>query len=171
MGIAIRVERTEDRAAIRAVHEAAFDRSDEASLVDALRSRGGVLLSLLAVEDGRVVGHVLYSPVSVGSDARRIEGAGLGPVAVLPQCQRRGIGAMLIDEGNRRIERINCPFVVVLGDPAYYTRFGFEPARQHGMTCVWDVPHDAFMVSVLQPVLMERICGVATYRPEFSDVA
>lgn len=91
MTVTIREERPEDIAAIRLVNDKAFGQPQEGQLVEALRKNGGVLLSLVAVEDGRVVGHVLYSPVSIESGGKEIVGVGLGPMAVLPKFQRQGI--------------------------------------------------------------------------------
>ena len=111
VAIAVRDERPEDLAAIRAVNDAAFDQPLEGRIVDALRAHGAVRLSLVAEVDGRVVGHILFSPVtSAGA-----EGLGLGPMAVTPDQQRRGIGGALIEAGLARLRAAGCPFVVVLG--------------------------------------------------------
>ena len=161
--IVVRDERPEDLAAIRAVNDAAFDQPLEGRIVDALRAHGAVRLSLVAEVDGRIVGHILFSPVtSAGA-----EGLGLGPMAVLPDQQRRGVGAALIDAGMARLRAAGCPFVVVLGHDGYYTRFGFVPASRHGLRCEWDVPDQAFMVLVLDPVATTAAAGLIRYRPEF----
>lgn len=167
MEIEVRDERPEDVAAIRALHELAFGQREEAVLVDALRDHGAATLSLVADRGGEVVGHVLYSPVTIG-DA--LEGAGLGPVSVLPRHQGRGIGSLLIRAGNERLERAGSPFIVVLGHVAYYPRFGFRPASERGVRCEWKVPGDAFMLLVLDERRMRGASGTARYRPEFSAV-
>jgi putative acetyltransferase len=115
----VREERAEDVADIRYVNEAAFGRPAEARLIALLRSRGGTLLSLVSVVAGRVVGHILFSPVSVGSPRTALQGAGLGPMAVLPEFQRRGIGSQLALNGIRLLRECECPFIVVLGHPEY----------------------------------------------------
>lgn len=166
--ITIREERPEDVAAIRAVDEAAFKQPQEAHIVDTLRANGGVALSLVATLNGRVVGHILYSPVAVGSEGEEVIGAGLGPMAVLPEYQRQGIGGKLIETGNNKLRGIGCPFVVVLGHPLYYPRFGFKPASGYGIRCEWDVPDDAFMVLVMDESRMKGVSGSAKYREEFS---
>src|SRR5688572_19069279 len=161
--IAVRDERPEDLAAIRAVNDAAFDQPLEGHIVDALRAHGAVRLSLVAEVDGHVVGHILFSPVtSAGA-----EGLGLGPMAVTPDQQRRGVGAALIDAGLSRLRAAGCPFVVVLGHHGYYTRFGFVPASRHGLRCEWDVPDEAFMVHVIDPAATAAAAGLIRYRPEF----
>ena len=162
----IRPERPDDLLAIREVHQRAFGQDQEANIVDALRANGAVLVSLVATLGDEVVGHVLYSPATIGS----ITGAALGPVAVAPDVQNRGIGVRLIDAGNRMLAAASCPFVIVLGHPAYYPRFGFVPARTRGVSCQWDVPDDAFMVLVLDEARMRGVSGAATYRDEFSTV-
>ena len=91
MLIDIREERTEDVAAIREVNKRAFGQDQEANIVDALRSNGASLLSLVARVDGRIVGHIMYSPATIAE----VVGAGLAPMAVLPEFQRQGIGRLL----------------------------------------------------------------------------
>jgi len=166
--VSIRPEEPADVDAIQSVNEAAFGRPDEARLVALLRARGGILLSLVAVVDGRVVGHLLFTPVSIGPGPDGPRGAGLGPMAVRPECQRRGVGSKLIVDGTRRLRERGCPFVVVLGHPEYYPRLGFEVASRHGLRCQWEVPDTAFMVLPLQP--SPPMPGVVMYRDEFSTV-
>jgi putative acetyltransferase len=161
--IAVRDEGPDDVAAIRAVNDAAFDQPLEGRIVDALRSHGAVRLSLVAAVEGRIVGHILFSPVtSAGA-----EGLGLGPMAVMPDHQRRGIGAALIEAALARLRAAGFPFVVVLGHHEYYTRFGFVPASRYGLRCEWDVPDEAFLVHVIDPAATASAAGLIRYRPEF----
>jgi putative acetyltransferase len=124
----IRPERPADVEAIAAVTRAAFagapHRSGtEAAIVDALRAAGALTLSLVATEDGRIVGHAAFSPVGIaGGDGAWF---GLGPVSVEPSRQRRGIGRALVTRGLERLRELGASGCVVLGDPAYYGRFGF----------------------------------------------
>jgi putative acetyltransferase len=164
--IDIRDEQTGDEAAIREVHRRAFGGDEECRVVDALRANGGVSLSLVATLDGRVVGHILYSPVRVGAAM----GAALGPMAVVPEHQRHGIGSRLVEAGIERLRTPGCPFIVVVGHAHYYPRFGFGPAADYGITCEWNVPDDVFMILMLDPLRMAGISGLARYRPEFSSV-
>ena len=163
----IRKERPDDVLAIRDVNTNAFEQDQEANIVDALRSNGAVSLSMVAMLNEQVVGHIMYSPAAVG----QVTGAGLGPMAVLPDHQRRGIGGKLIEAGNRQLEDAGCPFIVVVGHANYYPRFGFSPARPFGITCEWDVPDDVFLLLVLDPEKMRGVSGVAKYRHEFSTVS
>jgi len=167
--VIVREERPEDIEAIHAVNEKAFGQAQESQLVDALRKNSGVLLSLVATLNGRVVGHILYSPVSISSDGKAVIGAGLGPMAVLPEYQRQGIGGNLIEAGNQKLREMGCPFVVVLGHPEYYPRFGFKPASAYDIRCEWDVPDNVFMVLVMDQSKMKNISGAAKYRQEFAS--
>lgn len=163
----IREERPDDIRAIRDVNDRAFGQQQEGRIVDALRSNAAILLSLVATVDGQVVGHILYSPASMGD----VQGAALGPMAVWPSRQRQGIGSKLVEAGNRQINDTGCPFIIVLGHTHFYPRFGFQPASARGIRCEWDVPDDVFMLLVLDEQKMEGVSGLAKYRDEFSTVA
>jgi putative acetyltransferase len=164
--LVIRDERPADMSSIREVHDRAFGQPLEGRLVDALRSGGAARLSLVAMVDGRVAGHILYTPAWIAS----IEGAALGPMAVSPEYQRQGIGGKLVDAGSRRLRATSCPFVVVLGHAGFYPRFGFRPASTRRISCEWEVPDEAFMLLVLDEVVMRQAAGVAKYRGEFTTM-
>ncbi len=166
--IEIREERPDDVTAVHDLNRRAFGQDQESNIVDALRANGAALLSLVATLNDRVVGHIMYSPVSVGSN---VKGAALGPMAVLPECQCQGIGSKLIEAGNRKLQDAGCPFIIVVGHADYYPRFGFRPASEHGIKCEWDVSDDIFMLLVLDEAKMEGVSGLAKYRPEFSSVS
>jgi putative acetyltransferase len=152
------------------VNEQAFGESLEARLVDSLRANEAVLVSLVAVAGKQIVGHILFSPVQLGSGESLLEGAGLGPMSVLPDFQRMGIGSRLIEEGIQKMQQMGSPFIVVLGHPNYYPRFGFVPASRFGIKCQWDVPEGVFMIVPLDQQRCERTSGLARYRDEFSTV-
>jgi putative acetyltransferase len=165
--IEIREEQANDIPAIREVNRRAFGSDHEGRIVDALRTNHAVSLSLVATLNGAVVGHILYSPAVVG----RVEGAALGPMAVLPEHQRQGIGSQLVSTGNERLQIAGCPFVIVVGHPGFYPRFGFTPAHRLGITCKWNVPSDAFLVLVMDSKKSGAFHGLAEYRPEFSTAS
>ncbi len=165
--IIVRKERPGDSAAIRRVEKAAFGQPDEAGIVDRIRANGGDCLSLVAVEDGQVIGHILFSRATVGTGRLAVEGMGLAPMAVLPKRQRQGIGSRLVRTGLALLRRHHVPFVIVLGHPAYYPRFGFQRASARGVRCQWEVPDESFMLLALDPVAMRGVRGLARYRPEF----
>ena len=165
----IRRETPEDILEIRNVNDRAFGRPDEGAIIEQLREACEGLVSFVAVVEGLVVGHVLFSPVALEvDDAAMVWGLGLAPLAVLPEWQRRGIGTELASAGLAMIRQTPCPFVVVLGHPDYYPRFGFEKASRHGIRCQWDsVPDEAFMVLILDREAMRGATGVARYRGEW----
>lgn len=162
----IREETAADIEAIRTVNQHAFAQDQEGNIVDALRSNGAALLSLVAIVDGELVGHIMYSPAVVGETT----GAALGPMAVLPDFQRRGIGSQLVEAGNQKLKEAGHPFVIVVGHAEYYPRFGFTLASKHNIRCEWDLPDEVFMIAVLDPLKMQGVSGLAKYRHEFSTV-
>ena len=164
--IEIREEQTGDADAIRRVNTEAFGQPQEAQLVDALRHNRSDLLALVAVDGQDIVGHILFSPAFLGD----VQGMGLAPMAVIPARQRDGIGSDLVRAGLAKLEERRCPFVIVLGHPDYYPRFGFERASAHGVRCEWNVPDEVFMLLVLDESAIEGIRGLARYRPEFAQV-
>lgn len=165
--IEIRPEELGDIAAIRDVNRRAFGQDQEGNIIDALRANGAAVLSLVAILDRRVVGHIMYSPLVVGE----VVGAALGPMAVLPEHQRQGIGTRLVKAGNDQLVWDGCPCIAVVGHPTFYPRFGFRPASTIGISCEWDLPDDVFMVLVLNTAKMSGVAGAARYRPEFSTVS
>jgi putative acetyltransferase len=168
--ITIRSELLRDYSEVHHLNELAFGQPLEANLVDKLRASCPDVLSLVADNDERVVGHILFTPVVIDGPERRVIGMGLGPMAVLPERQRQGIGSQLVRRGLDILRERACPFVVVVGHPEYYPRFGFEPASRRGFTCQWNsVPDAAFMVLTFDAKTMEGARGLVTYRPEFSE--
>ena len=166
--IIVRTEKPEDIEGIREVNERAFGQPQEADIVDTLRGACPDALSFVALEDDRIVGHILFSPATIHSGDDEVRGMGLAPMAVMPDCQRRGIGSKLIRTGLDALKESSCPFVIVVGHPEYYPRFGFVPASGHGLKCQWDgVPDAAFMVLFLDESTMKGVSGVARYRSEF----
>ncbi len=164
----IREEIPVDIPAIRNVNEHAFGQPQEAGIVDALRKNCERLLSLVAEVDGVIIGHILFSPVTVEDDLEEAVGMGLAPMAVLPQRQREGVGSALVVRGLELLKVKRCPFVVVLGHVGYYPRFGFVPASTLGLKCQWEgVPDDVFMALVFAAKEFENIRGVVRYRHEF----
>ena len=170
MKISIRTEQPEDRTDIRRITEAAFGGREEAQIVDMLRESCSDLLSLVAIAEDRTVGHILFSPVTIEGVELHPEGMGLAPMAVLPACQGRGVGSRLVRAGLERLQKASVPFVVVLGHPNYYPRFGFLPASRYGIRCQWaGVPDSAFMILVFEETVLKGVSGIARYRDEFEQ--
>lgn len=151
-GVSIRAETPDDAAAIDEIVSAAFiaefGTTDEAELIRTMRERGELVadLTLVAELDGRIVGHIAFSEVTL--DGLPSRGLGLGPVAVAPDVQTRGVGSLLISTALERAERSGWQFVVLLGHPTYYPRFGFAPAAAAGLTGEYG-DHDAWMARSL----------------------
>ncbi len=166
----IRRERPEDLLSIRRVNEEAFGRREEADLVDALRKHGDSIISLVAIQRGQVVGHILFSPVTIEPGSPGFPIAGLGPMAVLLPYQKMGIGSELVRVGLEDCRQAGYGIVVVLGHPGFYPRFGFLPARPFGIRAEWGVPDDAFMALEIVPRALSGCSGVARYLPEFGGL-
>ena len=169
MKITVRRERPEDADQVRRVNELAFGRPNEAALIDAVRGSADTL-SLVAVLGHQVVGHILFTAVWIERTDRTTPAVGLGPMAVLPEHQRRGVGADLVRAGLDACRRLGHAVVVVLGHPEYYQRFGFVPASTKGIKYEHGVASAAFMVLELRTGAVARSGGVARYRPEFAAV-
>jgi putative acetyltransferase len=164
--IVVRAETPADHEQVREVHRGAFQGEVEADIVDALRGAPGAI-SLVAAESASVVGHIFFCPVEVAGGGPAISAAGLGPMAVLPEHQRRGIGSRLVREGLEACRRLGFDAVVLVGHPSYYPRFGFGPAGRFGLRCAFDVPDEAFMALPLAPGGLPAGGGLVRYRPEF----
>lgn len=164
----IRREGPEDLAAVRVVEEAAFGRPVEAAIVDALRKNGALTLSLVAENEGDIVGHVAFSPMAIQGEGPPRGILGLGPVAVLPDWQRRGVGAALIKAGLGRLAQDGHEAVLLMGHPTYYPRFGFRPASAWGLRWGGEYPDEAFMALELVPGALVGGGGVVSFRPEFN---
>ncbi|GLS04095.1 N-acetyltransferase [Chitiniphilus shinanonensis] len=163
----IRVASHCDAPRIHAITAAAFGQVAEADLIEALVHAGHVRLSLVGIgESGDIVAHVLFSPVECpGADG---EVLGLAPIAVDPAWQGQGRGSLLVREALRQLQHDGVAAVVVLGDPAYYSRFGFVPASRFGLSCAYDVPHEYFMALELIPGALAAGNGAVAYAPEFA---
>jgi len=167
--ITIRREMPEDIPLIRRVHEQAFHPSpNEARLVELLRDSNKAVVSLVARVEDRVAGHVLFSPILLETDQGACFGVGLAPVGVLPGCQNQGIGTRLIEHGLQACRHIGCDLVVVLGNPKYYSRFGFVCAGEYGLENEYNAEEE-FMVMELRAGILRRIAGLVKYQPEFKE--
>ena len=164
----IREERRVDVESIRAVNLAAFETSTEAQLVDALRRQATPLISLVAEDDANIVGHILFSPVTLTSEPG-LSLMGLAPMAVVPSRQRQGVGSRLVREGLARCREVDAAGVVVLGHPEYYPRFGFVPASRLFLRSEYDVPEEAFMARELREGALKGLSGTIRYHPVFAD--
>jgi putative acetyltransferase len=166
--IAVRSELPADRDAIRRVNELAFGQPSEADLVDALRGSKAWLpeLSVVAEDESGIVGHALFSVVNLDTGPELLS---LGPMAVLPDRQRAGVGTRLVRWGLERARGTDYPLVVVVGHPDYYPRFGFRPARRYGIETPYDAPDEAWLALPL-PAYDDRVRGTVRYPPAWASV-
>lgn len=167
--IVIRPEKPEDIPLIYSVHEKTFKRDAEAKLADKLRQSSVDHLSLVADDNGTIAGHIMFTPVLI-KNGKEVRGMGLAPMAVLPSRQRCGIGTLLVKSGLQILQDKGCPFVIVLGHPDYYPRFGFRPASRSNVRSQWEgVPDEAFMILVLDDNFCQNMAGIALFRSEFDE--
>lgn len=163
----IRPETPADHDAVARVTEAAFGRPAEAQLVARLRREASPVVSLVAENNGTVVGHILFSPVSI-AERPGIKAMGLAPMAVTPELQRSGIGTALVRAGVEACRAVGAELVVVLGHPTYYPRFGFAPASRWGVKSEYAVPDEVFMALPLAADGEIDLAGTVRYHAAFA---
>ena len=161
----IRPETEADHDTVAALVRAAFGGEDEVVLIARLRSDGDALVSLVAVEGGAILGHILFSPLAVEIDGMPVSAAALAPVAVRPDRQGQGIGAQLIEAGLEACRVAGIAAVIVLGHPAYYPRFGFSADLARKLRAPFS--GDAFMAVALVPGALDGDAGSVRYAPAF----
>jgi putative acetyltransferase len=162
----IRSERATDIPAIRALNHTAFQSDTEANLIDALRVQAPEAISLVALEDDHVAGHIMFSSLRL-TGAPDLRAMALAPMAVTPERQRAGIGSALVRHGLEECRRRGVDVVFVVGHPAYYPRFGFSLASGFGVTCEFDVPDEAFMALELVSGALRGRAGTVLFHEAF----
>lgn len=176
----IRPEMPADRRAVRGILAAAFGNvdaeglNDEARLVDRLRDEGYARVSLVAEDDGRVIGHVMFSAVAIQFAIVTPRGAlpalSLAPLAVAPDRQREGVGSALVRRGLDECRHTGWRIVVVIGQPDYYARFGFDRQLARALDDPFSAG-DAFMALELRAGALDGVTGAVRYSPPFTDLA
>jgi putative acetyltransferase len=166
----IRPEQSDDFDTVDALLLASFGREAETRLVHRLRASGKIMSALIAEEKRRILGHVVISEVAIDADAGEVSAVALAPLAVEPAFQRLGIGSALVSAGLECCRVARHSRVLVLGDPVYYTRFGFVPAARFGLQCPFPAPENAFMAIELQPGAFDSASGRVRYGHEFDDL-
>ncbi len=168
----IRLEQPSDIKAIHAIECAAFGRREEADIVDKLRAAGALWLSQVALREGAIVGHAAYSLAAITDAEKTNEFPALGPIGVLPQLQRRGTGAALIEAGFDAVQKAGFGLLFLVGHPGYYRRFGFQPALPLGFSSDYvsdPQQHEHFMVRVFDAQLIGSVRGHMRYHAAFAD--
>jgi putative acetyltransferase len=163
----IRTEEKRDWNAVHSLNTSAFKASAEADLVDVLREKARPVVSLIAEENDKIVGHIMFTPVTL-SDHPDAAIMGLAPMAVAPAYQRRGIGSALVRAGLEECKQLGFGAVMVLGHPDYYPRFGFRPASDFDLGCEYEVPEGVFMAMELLPGYLNGKSGTISYHETFA---
>lgn len=168
--ITIRPEQSEDEEGLFRMYCQACGRIHEARLVDSLRENQGLFLSLVAIQEGQIVGGIAFSAVEMEPQAFELFLVGLAPLAVLPTHRGQGIGSTLVRLGLQRCRERQVDAVVVVGDPEFYGKFGFVAATPHRLTCSFPVPAPHWLVQELKAGALTDVRGRIKYRPEFQDL-
>ena len=166
--VEIREEQAGEYQEIRQVIVAAFGGDIEANLVELLRDRNKAPVALIAVSDNKIVGHVMFSPVTITLAPKAFRAVGLAPLSVLPEFQRQGIGSTLAREGLKKCATAGFEMAVVLGSSYYYPRFGFSRASLHGLGNEYDAD-EHFMAMELKSGALDKVSGTVRYSPEFKE--
>ena len=172
MKIIIRPETDADYELITNVINLAFKQTNEGILVEKLRETSCFVsqLSLVALVKGKIVGHVLFYPITINTEKAFCSSLSLAPIAVHPDYQRRGIGSKLVEEGMEAAKRLGYSSVIVIGHSTYYPRFGFKTAKEYGISAPFDVPENAFFAKALVNKGLENCSGgKVVYPKEFYD--
>lgn len=169
----VRGEKAADHAVIYEINKLAFGREDESRLIEDIRKTKNYEFgfSLVAVKEDVILGHALFSKAFVVHKGRRFKCLALGPIAVLPEHQRKGVGKALIAEGLERAKEVGFGAVVVLGDPAYYEQFGFKPSSAYKVRCSFAPSPEYFMVKEITRNALRGIIGTVQYAREFLALA
>ncbi len=172
MNIIIRQELNEDLARIKEINDLAFEQEDEGKLVDKLRQKDQFIpeLSLVAEADETVVGHILFYPVIINSANQKHTTLSLGPMSVLPEHQKKGIGGKLINEGLKRSKDLGFLSVIVIGHPEYYPKFGFTKASRWSIKVPFEVPDEVFMALEIVEGELQDKSGIIEYPAEFMEM-
>jgi len=168
--IKLRKETPADYPDIRMVNDVAFGRKAESKLVDTLRNTTGFIpdLSAVAEVDGKVIGHILFYPVTITKDEQKHASLQLAPMSVLPAFRKKSIGKLLVIYGLQAAKDLGHSSVIVLGHPSYYPKFGFERASKWNITSPFPAPDEAFLAIELKRGSLEKVSGIVVF-PEAFD--
>lgn len=164
--IALRAERPDEQGAVFAIHAAAFETDLEARLADKLRGDGDVLLSLMALDDDEVVGNLILSPMHAEAEGEPVRAAAIGPIGVRPDRQGEAIGSALMHASIDWARDEGYAAIFLLGNPAYYGRFGFAAETAAPFASPYAGPY--FQALRLDDIFVLPKSGRADYAPAFT---
>ncbi|MEG2786365.1 MAG: N-acetyltransferase [Romboutsia sp.] len=177
MNINIRKENAEEKELVYNLIKEAFkgetrSNGGEQDLVNRLRHSNSYIpqLSLVALDGEKIVGHIMFTKISIENQDDKVEGLALAPLAVLPEYQKKGIGSNLIKEGLKISKELGYKSVVVLGSEQYYPKFGFKEAIDFGVKPPFEVPSKNFMVIELEENSLKNVEGIVVYAKEFFEI-
>lgn len=171
MNIVIRKEEEKDYKQVYEVNKLAFQQENESILIEKIRKGENFIpdLSLVAVINNRIVGHILFSKIKIVGDSI-FESIALAPMAVIPAFQKQGVGSELIKKGMAKAKELGFDSIIVLGHKDYYPKFGFERASKWNIKCPFEVPEEAFMAIELTKKALKGKAGTVKYPDEFMEV-
>ena len=171
MNIKINKEQPIYFGAIDEINDLAFGQPQESRLIKSLRKLDDYIpeLSLIAFEDDKAIGHILFFPIYIEAEQQKYQTLSLAPMAVLPGYQNKGVGGELIRHGLSQAKTLGFDSVLVLGHPKYYPKFGFEKASKWKIKCPWDAPDEAWMVLELKTGVLEGKAGMAVFPNEYEE--
>ena len=174
--LTVRPETKEEYETIRHLIQEAFDpmpfsTGKEWQLVEAIRSSNGYIpeLALVAELKGEIIGHIMVSEVAIDGKSSMIPALILSPVSVLPQFQRKGIGQVLCRKAVEEASKMDYPVMIVIGDPNYYSRFGFQPAVPEGVYLPFGFEEEYLLMIPLKTGVLEKVSGAIQFPPWFFD--
>jgi len=165
----IRAEKTDDIEKIRDLNNVVLETSSEAEVVDKLRNDARHTISIVAEDGHSIVGHIMFTPVAI-EKSEELRLMSISTMAVLQEYQKRGIGSLLVKSGVMQCRNLDIGAVVAIGDMQYFSRFGFLPATQYGLSCELEHAGDVLMIKELLPGYLNGITGTVVYHPAFRRV-
>ncbi|MCZ4693235.1 N-acetyltransferase [Ancylomarina euxinus] len=172
MNIQIRPEHKNDISTISMINDMAFGQEAEGNLIVKLRKKKSFIkdLSLVACMGNEIIGHILFSKITIKNDTEEFESLALAPMSVIPEFQGLGIGSQLIKKGLEKAAKLGYESVIVLGHENYYPRFNFTPASRFQISCPFEVPDASFMALELKKESLGSVSGCVIYPNEFNNL-
>lgn len=166
----IRHEKSGDQSTIRSILIEVFGQASEADLVVRIEKRNAHILSLVAVIDEKVVGHILFTPITVNVGGEVPRGVALGPLSVSPSHHGKGIGSALSKQGLDICREMGYEIAIVYGHPSYYPKFGFKLMAECDFSVLRDIPKEKCLIAELKEGILKGKQGTVQYLPDFNKL-